>query len=189
MTGIACVVCQHQVDSAAKICPYCGSNPQSGEKIVDSNALLQQMFQPRRISASESVLEYARRRQGIVVAVSVIVIFLILAALHQFVTLRNESDVSGAPAVPLTEVADLSNEPDETKPLPMPKLDFQYDGQPQAMRTFIVEQGAVPPPEVVAAQQQAAAAAAMQAKQGTAQAKQPPVQPPVKPQARPVAQP
>ncbi len=177
MARIACVVCRHKIDSAAKICPYCGSDPKSGEKIVDSEALLQQMFQPRRISASESVLEYARRRQGIVIAVSIVVALLILAALHQFVTMRNESDVSGAPAVPLTEVADLSNQPDETKPLPMPALNFQYDGQAQAMRTFVVEQGAVPPPEVVAAQQQAAAAAA-QAKQQAA----------AKPQAKPPAQ-
>lgn len=158
MAKIACVACSHEIDSAAKICPYCGSDPQSGQKIVDTSALLQEMFQPRRLSASESLLEYARHRQGIVIAVSAAVLFVVLAALHQFVTIRNESAVSSAPAVPLTEVADLSNEQDETKPAPMPELNFQYDGNPNSMRTFIVEPGAVTPPEVVAAQQQAAAA-------------------------------
>ncbi len=35
----------------------------------------------------------------------------------------------------------------------MPKLDFQYNGTPKRMRTYIVERGAVTPPEVLAAQQ------------------------------------
>ena len=35
-------------------------------------------------------------------------------------------------------------------------LEFQFDGHPQTMRTFVVEPGAVTPPEVVAAQQAAA---------------------------------
>jgi hypothetical protein len=167
MTRVACVACRHEIDVAAKICPYCGSDPKSGQKIVDTNALLQEMFTPRRLSASESVLEYARHRQGIVIAVSCVIVFLILAAMHQFVTMRNQSAVSAAPAVPLTEVTDLSSQPEEPKPMPMPELSFQYDGHPQAMRTFIVESGAVTPPEVVAAQQAAAQAAAARPQQPT----------------------
>jgi len=163
MARTACAACRHEIDSAAKICPYCGSDPQTGEKIVDSNALLQEMFHPRRLSTSESLLEFARHRQGVVIAVSAVLLMVVLAALHQFVTMRNQTAVSGAPAVPLSDVADISSQPDTTKPSPMPDLNFQYDGNADAMRTFIVEQGAVTPPEVVAAQQQAAQAAAAKA--------------------------
>ncbi len=151
MARVSCLACHHEIDSAARVCPYCGSDPSSGQKIVDTNALLQEMFQPKQLSASETVLEYARHRQGIVIAVSGIVLFLVLAALHQFVTRRNEAIASTAPAVPLTEITDISNLPDETKPAPMPQINFQYSGNAQAMRTFIVEQGAVAPPQANAA--------------------------------------
>ncbi len=153
MARTECAACRHQIDPAAKICPYCGSDPSSGQKIVDANALLQEMFQPRRLTASETVLEYARHRQGIVIAISGVILFLILTALHQFVTRRNEAMAASAPAVPLSEITDISNQPDETKAQKMPDLNFQYSGNPQTLRTFIVEQGAVTPPEVLQAQQ------------------------------------
>lgn len=177
MNKVACAACSHKIDSAAKVCPYCGSDPTTGQKIVDTRALMQEMFTPRRVSASESVLEYARQRQGIVIAVSAIVLFLVLAALHQFVTMRNRASTSAAPPVPLTEITDLSAQPQETKPQQMPELHFMYEGRPQAMRTFIVEAGAVTPPEVVAEQQAAAQAAA---------AKQQPAAQPAAPQPQAV---
>jgi hypothetical protein len=122
--------------------------------------MLQEVFRPKEMTTSESVIEYARHRQGIVLVVSLLVAFLLLAGLHQFVNMRNAQNVTNATAVPLTELADLQNQADETKPMPMPALDFQYEGRPQVMRTFIVERGAATPPEVVAAQQAAAAEAA-----------------------------
>ncbi|MGZ5492312.1 MAG: hypothetical protein ACXW3E_01810 [Thermoanaerobaculia bacterium] len=160
MNKVDCAACHHEIDSAAKVCPYCGSNPATGQKAADTSALLQEMFTPRRMSASESVLEYARHRQGIVIGVSAVVLFLVLAALHQFVTARNQNAVSASAAVPLTEVTDLSNQPADAKPENMPELQFQYDGHPQSMRNFIVESGAVKPPQVVAEEQAAAQAAA-----------------------------
>jgi hypothetical protein len=169
MSSAVCAACRHQIDAAAKICPYCGANPATGERI-DTQALLQEVFQPRTVTKSESVLEYARQRQGVVITVSLLVAFLLLAGIHQIVMRRNLSAVSDAPAVPLTEVSDLANQKDDAAPMTMPDLDFQYDGRPQSMRTFVVESGAVTPPEVIAAQQaaQQAAAAAAAAKNGAA---------------------
>ena len=143
--------------------------------------MLQEIFRPKEMTTGESVLEYARQRQGIVVAVSAIVLFLILALLHQFVTARNASAVSAAPPIPLTEIADLSGRQEEAQKLEMPKLDFAYGGEPKAMRTFVVEPGAATPPEIVAAQQ-AAQAAAQPAPA------QPAAQPPPAAQPRPSTQ-
>ena len=154
MSEIVCTACGHHIDPAARICPYCGADPRTGEKVIDTQAMLQEVFRPREISTSETVIEYARQRQGIVIGVSVVVIFLALALLHQFVTARNDATVSAAPAVPLTEITDLSNQADE-KPLPIPDLNFQHDGRPQKMQTFIVEAGAAAP-EALAAPEQAA---------------------------------
>lgn len=126
---------------------------------MDTQAMLQEVFRPREVSTSETVIEYARQRQGIVIGVSVVVIFIALTLLHQFVTARNDATVSAAPAVPLTEITDLSNQAGGEKPLPIPALDFQYDGRPQRMKTFIVEAGAAAPPEALAAQQAAQPAA------------------------------
>lgn len=159
MTNAVCAACRRSIDAAARVCPYCGANPQTGERI-DTQALLQEVFRPREVSTSESVLEYARQRQGVVIAITGAIAFLLLAGLHQFVSMRNASTVTNSAAVPLTEVTDLSNQPDETKPMPMPEMNFQYDGRPQQMRTYIIERGATVPPEIIAEQQAAAAAAA-----------------------------
>lgn len=144
MSNGVCKACGRTIDAHARLCPFCGADPVTGERF-DTQALLQEVFRPRDISTTESVLEYARHRQGIVIAVAGVIAFLLLAGLHQFVTMRNANAVSSSAAVPLTEITDLANRTDETKPLPMPDLDFQYEGRPQAMRTYIVESGAIAP--------------------------------------------
>lgn len=177
-----CAACNRTIDAAAKLCPYCGANPQSGERL-DTQAILQEIFRPKEMTTSDTVIEYARQRQGIVVAVSLIIGFLIIVALHQFVTRRNANVQSDMPAVPLTEITDVTNRNNETAPVKLPDLNFQYDGTPRRMRTYVVERGAVTPPEVLAAQQAARAAA---------QPQQPQPQQPQQPGAaapRPVAPP
>jgi len=145
MSKAVCVACHHAIDDAAKLCPYCGANPRNGEKIIDTQAILQEVFHPRHVTPTESVMEFARQRQGAVIALGIVGLVLLLAAFHQFVMRRNAIAVSDAAAVPLTDVADLSNQSEETQKIPMPELQFQYDGNPKTMRTFIVEPGAVTP--------------------------------------------
>ncbi|HET8773937.1 MAG TPA: zinc ribbon domain-containing protein [Thermoanaerobaculia bacterium] len=140
-----CKACGRSIDASAKLCPYCGADPATGERPVDTQALLQEMFHAKELSTTENVLEFARQRQGIVIAVSIFVAFLVLAGLHQFVTMRNANVQTAAAAVPLTEITDVANQKSEVTPVPMPDLDFPYDGRPQTMRTFIVERGAVAP--------------------------------------------
>src|SRR5687768_6531651 len=151
--------CGRGIDAAAKPCPYCGADPTTGRR-EDTQAILQEVFRPREVSASESVMEYARQRQGVVIAVSAFIAFLVIAALHQYVTARNSRAVTDAPAVPLSEITDVTRRADEMAPIPMPPLDFQHDGRPKAMRTFIVESGAMTPPEIAAEQQAAQGQAA-----------------------------
>ena len=146
MSKAVCVACQHAIDDAARVCPYCGSDPRTGKKIVDTQALLQEVFHPRELSATEEVMQYARQRQGVVITCAVILVLALLAGFHQYVLRRNRTAVSDSAAVPLTDVADLSNQAEETRALPMPDLKFQYDGRPQTMRSFIIEPGAVAPP-------------------------------------------
>jgi hypothetical protein len=157
-TSSVCAACQRAIDASAKLCPYCGANPATGER-MDTQSLLQEIFQPREITTSASVLEYARQRQGAVIAIAAFVALVIVAALHQFASMRNETAVSDAPAVPLSELTDVTNRPDDAAPLPLPELNFQFDGQPKTMRTYIIEPGATTPPEIAAEQAAAAAAA------------------------------
>jgi hypothetical protein len=165
---VACAACRRDIDAAARLCPYCGADPRTGEKPVDTQALLNEVFHPRKTSASDSVFEFARQRQGVVVALAVGVVILLLAGLHEYVTRRNARDVSAAAAIPLTEVTDLSNQEDESRPLPLPNLQFQFDGHPQTMRTFVTEPGAITPPDVLAAQAAAQQAAAQKGGQPSA---------------------
>ena len=151
MSNGTCAACARAIDAAAKLCPYCGADPATGERVMDTDGILQEVFHPREMSASESVMEFARQRQGIVIAVSLIVAFLVLAGLHQFVTMRNARDVTDAPAVPLTEITDVAMKANESAPVPMPELDFPYQGNAQSLRTFIVERGAIAPAPAPAA--------------------------------------
>ena len=145
MSSGTCAACGRSIDASAKLCPYCGADPATGQRVVDTQALLQEVFHPRELSTTENVLEFARQRQGIVVVASIIVAFLVLAGLHQFATMRNASVQNDSPAVPLTEITDVANQKSEAAPVPMGELDFPFDGNPKTMRTFVVERGAVAP--------------------------------------------
>lgn len=144
MSRGTCPSCNRSIDAAAKLCPYCGADTVTGER-VDTQAILQEVFHTRQLSTGESVLEFARQRQGIVLVGSLVLAFLVLAAIHQFITSRNATAVTNSPAVPLTEITDMANQRSEATPVPMPELDFPYEGRPQTWRTFIVERGAVAP--------------------------------------------
>ena len=144
MSSGVCAACRRSIDASARTCPYCGSDPATGER-VDTQALMEEVFRPKSMTRSESVIEYARQRQGVVIGVSIGTLFLILALLHSFVTARNDTAVSDAPALPLTEIADVAKQSATSTQTPLPQLDFQYDGRPQAMHTMIAEPGAVPP--------------------------------------------
>src|SRR5581483_8805547 len=136
MDKAVCAACGHDIDAAARVCPYCGADPRSGIKVVDTKAILQEEFHPRKVSAAEGVLEYARQRQGLVIAGAALLALLILGGVHQIIVRRNETAVSNAAAVPLTDVTDLNNQAQETQTLPMPELHYQYDGDPRTMRTL-----------------------------------------------------
>lgn len=142
---IECVSCHHQIDAEARICPYCGADPRTGQRF-DPKPLLEKHF-PRReeLTSSERALEFFRERQGIVVTVAVAILFVALVSLHQFITRRNLSQSSDVPAIPLTEVADLSGRAGQPEEATIPQLDFQYVGSPQGFRTLLVEPGAVAP--------------------------------------------
>ncbi len=141
-----CVSCHHSIDDAAKICAFCGSDPRTGEKIVDAQAMLQEMFKPKPTGTAANILDFARQRQGAVIGGGILLGFLLLAGLYQFAVHRNETAASPGTGVLITEVTDLTGQGDDTKALPLPPLQFQYEGRSQSMRTFIVEQGAPAPP-------------------------------------------
>jgi hypothetical protein len=144
--SISCAVCHHDIDDAAKVCAYCGSDPRTGEKIIDAQAMIDQVFKSKARTRAGTVMDFARQRQGIVVAGAVFVGFLLLAGAYKIATQRNDAAIARGSGVPMTEVTDISDQGDENKPQPMPDLQFQYDGNPKAMRTYIVEPGATPPP-------------------------------------------
>lgn len=142
----SCVSCGHSIDASAKLCPYCGADPKTGEKL-DPTPLVQSHFPPKsELPAHEHFLEFLRARQSIVVALVIVSVLLVAVALHQMIIRRNLNVVSDVPAIPLTEVADLSNRPATTEELPMPELEFETEGVVRNARTLLLEPGAVPPP-------------------------------------------
>lgn len=144
--SINCVSCHHDIDDAARVCAFCGSDPRTGEKIVDAQAMLNEMFKAKPAGRAANLIDFARHRQGAVVAAGIIAGFLILGGLYQFAVHRNVTAASAGNGIPITEVTDVTDQGDETRQLPMPAMQFQYDGRAQTMRTYIVEQGAIAPP-------------------------------------------
>lgn len=155
MTDGLCAACGRAIDEAARLCPFCGANPRTGEK-ADTQQFLREIF-GKAETPGGGVVGFARQRQGIVVAISGLAGFLLLAGLHHLVTMRNATAVNDSPAIPLTEITDVARA--QQVPVTMPELDFQYDGRPRALRTYIVEPGAVEPPPAAETKSANAAAA------------------------------
>jgi hypothetical protein len=142
---ITCVTCRHEIDASAKVCAYCGCEPRTGEKLVDAQAMIREVFNTDGARGRGGILDLFRQRQGAVLIGAAVVLALILGGIWSFVSRRNETDVSAASAVPLAEVTDLTTQNEDARPQPMPDLPFQYDGHPQTMRTYVMEPGAVAP--------------------------------------------
>ena len=138
-----CVACRHEIDAAARICPYCGADPESGRRF-DPGPLLQRHFPMKDPAPRARVSEFLRQRQGLVVSAVIVLVFLLVGAAHQMVTRRNLALESSAPAVPLTDLADL-NQATQQKDLPIPELEFSWTGNPETMDVLLVEPGAVAP--------------------------------------------
>lgn len=146
MKTIECRSCRRQIDELAKLCPYCGANPVTGEKI-DPAPLLEKHFPKKaELPARESILEFVRERQNIVVAVVVGTVFLLALGLHQVIVQRNAKTTSDIPAIPLTDLTDLSNAGAQNQQVAIPPLDFGYEGDSRTVRTLLMEPGAVAPP-------------------------------------------
>jgi len=146
MKTIECRGCHHQIDELARLCPYCGADPLTGERF-DPAPLLEKHFPKKpELPARESILEYVRERQTIVVGVVVGCVFLLAVGLHQMIIRRNANTTSDVPAIPLTEVADLSNAGAQNQQVEIPELTFEYEGDAKTLRTLLMEPGAVAPP-------------------------------------------
>lgn len=146
-----CAACRRSIDALAKLCPYCGADPFTGEKF-DPKPVIESHFPPRaELTKSESILEFFRKRQPLVVFAVIVTLFLFGTALHMFITQRNATRVNDVPAIPLSEIADISARREQTPTVPMPALEFQHDGSARRMKTYLVEPGATPPPPEVQA--------------------------------------
>jgi hypothetical protein len=147
-----CVSCRRHIDEVAKLCPYCGADPDTGTK-VDATPIVQEHFPPRPpLNIFERLNLFLRQRQGLAVGIIAALAFLALWGLHRFASSRNASAAEDVPTVALTDIADLANQR-EVADAPLPTLQFSYDGNPKTMQTFLVEPGAVapaPPPSLVA---------------------------------------
>ncbi|MDX1584323.1 MAG: zinc ribbon domain-containing protein [Thermoanaerobaculia bacterium] len=142
---ITCNACGHQVDENARTCPYCGADPRSGER--EPKPPIDEILPGRqRPSFREKVTTFVRSRTGVVLAISIGIGVALLIAVSSWLDERHDRAATNARPIPLTEVTDLAADAAEQEPAPeMPDLDFEYGGDPDAMESFIIEEGAIPP--------------------------------------------
>lgn len=144
---MTCANCRRAIDEASKVCPFCGANPSTGEKAIDLAPIVESQF-PRRAdrSATESFLEFLRRRQWILITLMAFALLAVVLFTQRMIRERNVAAAAEIPAVPLTEIADLSGQTTAVERAPIPNLEFQYEGNPKSARTLLMEPGAVAPP-------------------------------------------
>lgn len=141
-----CRSCGHRIDASARLCPFCGADPDTGRK-VDTAPIVEKHF-PRRVEqqTGERALDFFRERQGLVITIFIVVVGLLAIGLHQMVTRRTLDESAEASGVPLTELADISDRASEAPQAKMPDLAFESEGDPRRVRTLMMEPGAVAPP-------------------------------------------
>lgn len=184
-----CVSCSRAIDEHARICPFCGADPETGRKL-DVKPLIESHFPPPpELTATERIAEFFRTHQMATVAVLVLVGVLALIGAHQWIQQRNENAVAPTPGVTLTEIADLARQTEERVELPLPELPFEGDGDPSRIRTFVLEPGAIAPPPEPAPGQTQPAANPNQAAPGPAAPARPAPAPPGQQPPRPSAPP
>lgn len=141
-----CVSCRRGIDVAARICPFCGADPETGAR-MDIKPLMETHFPPPpEISPLEKTANFFRTRQTLSIAILILVGAGLLAAAHQWIQRRNRMAVAPTPGVTLTELADLARQYEERAPLPLPELEFGWEGEAKRMQTFVLEPGAIAPP-------------------------------------------
>ena len=147
-TERTCVACRRGIDASARICPFCGADPETGTR-MDVRPIIESHFPPPpEISPLERVANFFRTRQMMSLAFLVLVGVGLLFAAHQWIQRRNRVAVAPTPGVTLTEVADLSRQLEERTEAPVPELEFPWEGDAKRMQTFVLEPGAIaPPPE------------------------------------------
>ncbi|HVR41973.1 MAG TPA: zinc ribbon domain-containing protein [Thermoanaerobaculia bacterium] len=140
-----CAACGHAIDASARTCPYCGADPETGEKL-DTRSVVETHFPPRgELTTAQRIGRAIREQQALAVGILILVVFLLVGAAHQMAVRRSATGDRSAPAVPLTDLADL-NDASQTERAPLPELDFSWTGRPETMEVFLIEPGAVPPP-------------------------------------------
>jgi hypothetical protein len=143
MKKIACAHCGHEIDAAARLCPFCGADPESGRK-ADTSRIVETHF-PRRDEKRGRARDFFRTRQSLLLSVLILVIAVVAIGLHQMVTSRALRSSTDAPAVPLTELTDISKRSQQEMAPSMPELEFSAEGDPRRVRTLLLEPGAVAP--------------------------------------------
>ncbi|MGA7615456.1 MAG: hypothetical protein WBX15_09765 [Thermoanaerobaculia bacterium] len=144
-----CAACGRSIDADAKICPFCGADAHTGEKI-DTAAILREHFSTRKAPPRERFVDFFRHRQTVVMALVVLGIIGSLIVVHQIIS-RQQQDVRDIPAIPLSQLVETHEATPKTQPPPLPDVEFQYHGDEKDARTLITEPGAVapaPPPQV-----------------------------------------
>jgi len=106
----------HEIDDAAKVCAYCGADPRTGEKIIDAQAMLSEVFKPKQTTRTGTLLDYARQRQGAVVAAAVFVGSSSWPGCINTRCSRNDTAIANGSGVPMTEVTDVSDQGEDNKP-------------------------------------------------------------------------
>lgn len=154
-TEKTCVACRRAIDPAARLCPFCGANPETGQR-MDVKRIVESHFPPPPpLSVVERTLQFFRTRQAVSVSLIVAVGVALLLVAHQWIQQRNRSAVAPTPGVTLTEIADLSRRIEDRSPQPLPELEFQLEGDAKKMQTFVLEPGAIAPPPDAEPQQPA----------------------------------
>lgn len=170
-----CNHCSREIAADARICPFCGADPDSGVLDDQEESRLVRETLLAESEKESQFAEFLRENRQILLILALLVG---IGALLGVTAMMSGGDAREVESVPLSELTSLPDEPDEEgRILEMPEPDFSIPGDPSTFETWVTEQGEeAPTPEEIAAEEQSRArraAAAAAARRQQEQAAQP----------------
>lgn len=143
-----CARCGKSIDAMANRCPFCGADSRTGDREDESEIVREVLSSRPPPSRTDRLISTLRERQGLALLGLTLVVGGALWLATVTLTGGSASDAVATDAVPLPEVfaPGPTAQPDES--LPMPELQYHFDGDPARFDQWLEEEGAVaPPPE------------------------------------------
>lgn len=137
-----CPRCGRKIDQAARVCPFCGADTESGAVVdEEERQVVEEVFGGDR-DEDHPLLIFYRKNQQIILILGLLVAIGALLGVTAMMSGSGEREVQ---AVPLSELTTPPDQERAGEAPEMPEPEFTVPGNAETFETFLTEEGAVAP--------------------------------------------